>query len=189
MPISSSCIERPLRPRIGQVRTYLAVFLIALYLLLGCTIPDPIPVPEGGAESVVADVQLAKIPAEAEEAEVVRVIDGDTIVVYLDGAEHRVRYILIDTPERDEPLYNEATKLNQLLIGRQTIYLVKDVSETDRYDRLLRYIYTQDGLLVNAEIVRQGMARVAVFPPDTRMLKKIRSAEAEAKEREIGIWN
>ncbi len=189
MPISSRRLERALKPSKGQIRTYIAAFLIALYLLWGCTVPDPKADSKITTESVAVDVQLAAIPAEAEEAEVVRVIDGDTIVVYLDGSEYKVRYILIDTPERDEPLYNEATKLNQLLIGRQTIYLVKDESETDRYDRLLRYIYTQDGLLVNAELVRQGMARVAVFPPDTRLLKEIRSAEAEAKEREIGIWN
>ena len=167
----------------------LVVLLTALFLLVGCIMPDPMLVDgASAAEPAMASLESG-IPADAQEAEVVRVVDGDTIVVSQDGSEYRVRYILIDTPEQGEPLYNEATKLNQLLIGRQTIYLLKDVSETDRYDRLLRYVYTQDGLLVNAEIVRQGMARVAVFPPDTKLEKEIRAAEAEARERKIGVWN
>ncbi len=178
---------RKLGPRLH--RRQWGVLLTAFFLLGGCIVPAPTPgdgVP--AAEPVVAGPE-SHIPAEAQAAEVVRVVDGDTIVVVRDGSEYSVRYILIDTPEHGEPLYNEATKLNQLLIGGQTVYLLKDVSETDRYDRLLRYVYTQDGLLVNAEIVRQGMARVAVFPPDTRLEEEIRAAEAEARERQIGVWN
>ena len=154
-----------------------------LLLLAGCTIAAPTPVEEA------ARTTESGIPAEATTAKVERVVDGDTIVVIQDGKEHRVRYLLIDTPERGEPLYNEATKLNQLLIGGQTVFLVKDVSETDRYDRLLRYVYTEDGLLVNAEIVRQGMARIAVIQPDTRLQKEIRAAESEARKGKLGIWN
>lgn len=163
----------------------LAAFLAAMFLLAGCIMPAPLPV-EG---TPATEFLQTGIPAGATAAEVVRVVDGDTIVVIQDGAEHKVRYILIDTPERGQPLYNEATKLNQLLIGGQTVFLLKDVSETDRYDRLLRYVYTQDGLFVNAEIVRQGLARVAVFPPDTSLEKEIKAAQAEAKERRLGIWN
>ncbi len=167
----------------------LVTLLTALFLLVGCIMPAPVLVEGAAAAEPAMASPESGIPAGAHEAAVVRVVDGDTIVVSQDGSEYRVRYILIDTPEQGEPLYNEATKLNQLLIGGQTVYLLKDVSETDRHDRLLRYVYTRDGLLVNAEIVRQGMARVTVFPPDTRLEKEIRAAEAEARERKIGIWN
>ena len=180
-----------LRQRLGPGSHYpkLVVFLTSLFLLVGCTMPDPILVHGASEAESTIGIPDSGIPADAQEAEVVRVVDGDTIVVSQDGSEYRVRYILIDTPEQGEPFYNEATKLNQLLIGRQTVYLLKDVSETDRYGRLLRYVYTQDGLLVNAEIVRHGMARMAVFPPDTQLEKEIRAAEAEAREHKIGIWN
>ncbi len=184
-----SRIHRLQRPGLRLPGQVWGILLTTLVLLTGCIVPDSIR--EDGASAPESPIvrPASGIPGAAQAAQVVRVVDGDTIVVSQAGTEYRVRYILIDTPEQGEPFYNEATKLNQLLIGGQTVYLLKDVSETDPYDRLLRYVYTQDGLLVNAEIVRQGMARVVRFPPDTRLEEEIRAAEAEARERKIGIWH
>ena len=98
---------------------------------------------------------------------VVRVIDGDTIEV---SGRRRVRYIGIDTPEiGGTPEYYgpEATSFNRDLAGGRKVHLAKDESERDRFGRLLRFVYA-DGILVNAELVREGYARAVVYPPDTR---------------------
>lgn len=79
-----------------------------------------------------------KPSTNADTAKVLRVIDGDTIDVELNGERHRVRYIGMNTPERDEPCFDEATEANNDLVAGKTVQLVKDVSETDRYSRLLR---------------------------------------------------
>jgi micrococcal nuclease len=113
------------------------------------------------------------------EAQVTRVVDGDTIHVLIDGAEYRLRYIGIDTPETKhptlgvEPFGPEASQANSELVEGKTVWLEKDVSETDRYGRLLRYVYVDD-LMVNEELLRRGLARVATFPPDVKYVDRFR---------------
>ena len=124
---------------------------------------------------------------------VTRVIDGDTIKVNIDGIIHKVRYIGIDTPELNDErpkfraLAQEATKLNRELVEGKTIRLKNDVSETDRYGRLLRYVYV-DNILVNAELVRQGLAWAKSYPPDTKYQDVLEKAEAGARSDKIGLW-
>jgi endonuclease YncB( thermonuclease family) len=127
-------------------------------------------------------------PESAEMAQVVRVIDGDTIDVEMGGERYRVRYIGIDSPERDEPYYAEATAFNRELVGRQTVWLVRDVSEVDRFGRLLRYIYLEDGTFVNAEMIAGGYARLVTFPPDVAMQAQFRALQTEAREARRGLW-
>ena len=118
------------------------------------------------------------------ESRVVRVIDGDT--VELAGGD-RLRYIGIDTPERDEPFYNEATDHNADLVGGRGVRLGMDVSETDRFGRLLRFVYADD-ILVNAELVREGWARAVRFEPDVAHAECYAALEREAREARRGIW-
>lgn len=125
---------------------------------------------------------------DAQAATVTQIIDGDTIDVSQDGQEYRLRYIGMDTPERDEPFYREATAANESLVAGQTILLVKDVSETDRYGRLLRYVYLTDGTFVNAELVRLGFAQIATFPPDVRHQALFQQLQQEAREAGRGLW-
>jgi hypothetical protein len=73
------------------------------------------------------------------------------------------------------------------MVAGQTVTLVKDVSETDRYGRLLRYVFVGD-LFVNAELVRQGYATVATYPPDVACIDYFRRLEGEARERVAGLW-
>jgi endonuclease YncB( thermonuclease family) len=121
-------------------------------------------------------------------ATVTWVIDGDTIEVELDGREVRVRYIGIDTPERDMPFYEEATEANRQLVEGQSVLLVKDVSETDRFGRLLRYIYLQDGAFVNAQLVGDGYAQAVTFPPDVAFADHFRQLQEEARLAGRGLW-
>ena len=124
---------------------------------------------------------------------VTRVIDGDTIEVDIAGAIYKVRYIGIDTPELDDKearlcdLAQEATRYNRQLVEGKTVRLEKDISETDEYGRLLRYVYIGD-TLVNAELVRQGLAWAISYPPDTKYQDYLEELEAEARQDKIGIW-
>ncbi len=110
---------------------------------------------------------------------VVRVIDGDTIDVSLNGQTFRVRYIGMNTPESDQVCYQEATNANAALVQGKTVRLVKDVSETDIYNRLLRYVYVGD-IFVNLELVREGFAEVVSYPPDTAYFETFKALEIEA---------
>lgn len=143
---------------------------------------------EGSAPPVIGDPIVANVPAGAVAAEVVRVVDGDTIRVRFAGAEVPVRYILINTPETDEPFGAEATAANRRLVEGKTVYLLKDVSETDRFNRLLRYVFLADGTHVNAELVRQGYAQVSTFPPDVTREAEMRAAQQEAMDAGRGLW-
>lgn len=123
-----------------------------------------------------------------ETAVVLDVIDGDTIDVEINGAEYRVRYIGVDTPERDEPFYEDASQYNRNLVAGETVTLVKDVSDTDQYGRLLRYVYRDDNLFVNAELIKAGYARVVTFPPDVSMAEFLGTLQAEARNEQRGLW-
>jgi micrococcal nuclease len=128
-------------------------------------------------------------PGVKERGDVIRVIDGDTIEVRLtDGQVRRVRYIGIDTPERSEDLYTEATRANSRLVDGEEVGLVKDVSETDRYGRLLRYVYAGD-TFVNAELVREGYAAAATYPPDVAYADYFVKLAAEARDKGVGLWS
>lgn len=124
----------------------------------------------------------------SQPAEVTRIIDGDTIEVDINGQSYRVRYIGMDTPERGRPYFDEATEANRALVAGQTVYLVKDVSDTDRYGRLLRYVYLADGTFVNAQLVEDGYAQVASFPPDVAQIDYFLELQRAARDAQLGLW-
>jgi micrococcal nuclease len=126
-------------------------------------------------------------------AAVTRVVDGDTIRVQIDGDEYRVRYIGIDTPETVDPrrpvgcFGKEASERNRQLVEGQTVGLEKDVSETDSFDRLLRYVWVEDRM-VNATLVEEGYALASTYPPDVRYSVRFAALQSEAREAARGLW-
>ena len=96
-------------------------------------------------------------PESLPAAIVMEVIDGDTIEVRVEGKAETVRYYGIDTPEREEPCYEEAKERNEELVGRHVL-LLADARNGDRGGRLLRYVFTLDGLSVDAMLVAEGFA-------------------------------
>ena len=123
----------------------------------------------------------------ADTVRVIEVIDGDTIVI--EGGE-RVRYIGVDTPEVGppaQPFALEAWQANRELVEGKIVRLEQDVSETDRYGRLLRYVYVGN-TLVNAELVMRGLARARDYPPDTKYQEYLDKMETMAKRAGRGIW-
>ncbi len=121
-----------------------------------------------------------------------RVIDGDTVEIE-NGS--RVRYIGIDTPEmsrkkdqKDECFAREATQKNRDLVEGKHVRLEKDVSETDTYGRLLRYVYVGEEM-VNEILVKDGYAYAVTFPPDVRFETLFRESQRQAKIEKQGMWN
>lgn len=126
-----------------------------------------------------------------------RVIDGDTIE--LDNGD-KVRYIGIDTPETLDPrkpvqcFGKNASGKNKELVEGKPVWLVKDVSDKDKYGRLLRYVYLGDpgqgsSVFVNLELVRQGFAHSSTYPPDIKYQEKFIEAEREARDAGRGLWS
>jgi micrococcal nuclease len=160
----------------GNRNLILALLLLCLFgALVGCTELD----------TTDDDSAAPPNPVQGETATVTWVIDGDTIDVRLNGETVRVRYIGINTPEQDEVCYQEATDANAALVRGQTVTLVKDVSNTDKYGRLLRYVYVGD-VFVNAELVARGYAESVHYPPDTTNAAYFDNLEASAKANGMG---
>ena len=127
---------------------------------------------------------LSSCQGQSSVAKVVQVIDGDTVII---AGGYHVRYIGIDAPEKDEKYYLESTQLNKELIEGKRVRLEKDISEKDKYGRLLRYVHV-DNTFVNAEIVRLGYAYAKAYPPDIKYQSYLEAMETEAKQMKTGIW-
>ena len=160
------------------------------YVALPADIPPPIitQLPESTITHTPSQATTATAIEERETALVVQVTDGDTIKVLIGDVLWDLRYIGIDAPEGGQPYSSEALNANTQLVGGQTILLEKDISETDRYGRLLRYVFLLNGTFVNAELVRLGFAEVKAYPPDVKYHEQIFEHQLEAKENGLGIW-
>ena len=159
------------------MRKRIGLFIVTLFLT-SCVAGATTPIPSSDPSA----------PPPGQTAQVEEVIDGDTIDVTLNGRSYPVRYIGVDTPERGDPFYAEATQANRQLVAGQEVILVKDVSETDQYGRLLRYIYLPDGTFVNAELLRQGYAQIVTYPPDVAMQEQFQAIQSEARAAGRGLW-
>lgn len=101
-----------------------------------------------------------------------------------------MRYIGIDAPEIHpdmEAFGIEAWQANRKLVEGKEVRLEKDVSDTDKYGRLLRYVYLEN-VFVNAELVKEGLARAIAYPPDTKHQDYLEQMESEAREAGRGMW-
>ena len=137
------------------------------------------------------------VPSRGEliPVELVKTIDGDTIKIKYDGKEQNVRYLLIDTPETNhpqlgkQPFGQQAKERNTELMNSGKLEIEFDIGgETDKYGRLLAYIYI-DGVSIQEKLLEEGLARVGyVYPPNTRHLDAYEKAQERAKEAGIGIW-
>jgi micrococcal nuclease len=123
---------------------------------------------------------------DLQTAEVERVVDGDTIDVTIDGTLWRVRYFGVDTPERGDRCFREATDRNTQLIG-DSVLLLPDARDEDDFDRLLRYVFLADGTSVDATLVAEGFGYA--WTRDGRYKEQIVSLEAEAEAAGRGcLW-
>lgn len=126
---------------------------------------------------------------------VVYVVDGDTFDIQLaNGKKERVRLTLVDTPETKHPRLGvqpfgpEASAYTKKLLTDKKVSLEMDVQERDRYGRVLAYVWL-DGKLVNEQLIAKGLARVAVFPPNTKYVDRFEQVQQKAREQRLGIWS
>ena len=124
-----------------------------------------------------------------------RVIDGDTIEL---NTGEKLRYIGIDTPEisfgkNPECYAIKAKEFNQKLVDKKEVKIEKDISDKDKYGRLLRYVYfnnesTSSAIFINEYLVRQGYAIVSTYPPDVKYIEDLLLAQKDARENNRGLW-
>lgn len=135
-----------------------------------------------------------------ERATVKSVVDGDTVVVLLNGEEKKVRFVGVDAPEMSTPNGPMAKNFTEKYLTGKEIYLEKDVSETDKYDRLLRYIWLVDPTnikiddayvktnMYNAIMIMNGMAASKRYNPDVKYQDLFDKLNVDAVLRKVGMW-
>lgn len=193
--------------RLVAVAAVVIIILLALALFGGPGSSGSTATPAGTAApsgtptlattSTVAPSAALAPTGPTTSATVTRVVDGDTIIVAFGGSTSRVRYIGMDTPEDVkpntpvEPMSKEAAAANRALVDGKHVLLERDVSDTDRFGRLLRDVWVeQDGglILVGLELVRTGFAQVTTFPPDVKYVDELLAAQRQARTAGLGLW-
>ena len=129
------------------------------------------------------------------KCEVVRVVDGDTIVVNYNGSEEKVRMIGIDTPESVHPNESknteegiETSNYTKESLNGITGELELDVQERDKYGRILAYVYI-DGEMYNKELLELGYAKIATYPPNVKYVDDFTKIQEAARENKVGLWS
>lgn len=129
-------------------------------------------------------------------AQVVRVVDGDTVRVLINGEEKTIRLIGMNTPETVDPrrevqcFGKEASNKARELLSDQIVYLESDVSQgdTDKYQRLLRYVWLPDGSNFNKLMIAEGYAYEYTYDLPYRYQKEFKDAQSEAQKVKRGLW-
>ena len=199
-------------------RTALLSFALVTALSLATLFGERVPVLYEVADFIEGLFTSPQVVGLAGPAELVRVTDGDTVVVNLDGREEKLRLIGIDTPEkymsdklrRDaeasplsieelRDLGEKASAYTASLVEDKPLYLEFDATERDRYGRVLAYVYTRDPFgewqlrgerfsPVNLAIVQGGWAEPLTIPPNVRYADDYVAASREAKSANRGMW-
>lgn len=161
------------------------ISLVVIVLIMSLRMSHPVREFLGENETSSVEVKLDQY----QKVFVTSVVDGDTIWAEIDGEKQKIRFIGVNTPEKGEPMYEEATEFTKKALLNQWIYLEKDISDTDRYGRLLRYIWLEvpqediqserDEKLFNAQLVASGLAEVVEYKPDVKYLEYLRNIKVQ----------
>lgn len=180
-----------------------AVILIVCSIFFsGCTATDTTPHLQEDNSSY-ENVFSYSVPeytfANTEDlisCELIRVVDGDTIVVMFEGKQMKVRFIGVNTPESVTGNSNRDTQegvsasefTKNLLSNSDIVYIELDKGKYDKYDRLLAYVYTEDGVQINALLLQNGLARTMFYKPNYKYQTEFNEIQDYAKSNKIGFW-
>jgi micrococcal nuclease len=173
------------------MRTYLYFILVLAMFISGC-----IPTENMGSENQEPFAsQIFKdypelLDREYEITVIKRIVDGDTFVT---SSGQKVRMIGVNTPEvfgEAEYYGQEASNFSKQQLVGQTVYLFKDVSDTDKYDRWLRFVFIkEDPIMFNETLIMEGYANTMSLSPDVLLTKKFSLLKREAQDDRIGLWS
>lgn len=181
------------------------VFFVLAVGLVRETVGGTGDLADAASEGADPDERPAGVPADADAAIVERIVDGDTLRVVAppgadggtlpDGGSLRVRLLNLDAPElaRDgqpaECLAAEATeRLATLVAPGDLVWLAADAEDTDRFDRLLRGLWTADGVFVNEVLAAEGLATALVVGGNDRFHPPVAAAQERARDDGLGVW-
>lgn len=126
--------------------------------------------------------------------QVVRTVDGDTIILDIDGTNERVRLIGIDTPEsvhpdpdKNVPYGIAASAFTKSILENNQVFIELDVQERDQYGRLLAYVYFDDEMF-NKVLLQEGHAVVATYPPNVKYVNEFTALQEKARKAGKGLW-
>jgi len=171
----------------------LVLLLSMVILLAGCQQAGT-PNEHGTVYEFENTTEKAAPVVKSISTTVLRVVDGDTIQVEINGKKEKVRMLLIDTPETVHPNKPveawglEASEYTKKTLTGKKVELEFDVQERDQYGRLLAYVWL-DGRLYNQKLLEQGLAQVVVYPPNVKYVDQFRDIEKQAKKNKVGIWS
>ena len=196
-----------------RTRRKLIVLLIALVLVLGGiflhgkfnpyavyipgvssivqTLQQFIPV-KHSAPAPIADRDMSKFRGPYD---VVRVVDGDTAVININGEEKRCRFIGIDTPESVHPDAQRnieegkaASDYTKEMLSGQQVYLEYDLAPLDQYGSELVYLYLPDGQMIQEILLKNGLAVTMTIQPNSKHASYFAAIQSEAREACAGFW-
>lgn len=197
-PIATATISTSVIPTILPTNTR-SVITISAEILATTLVPSVTPQPTNTSIPTKISTQIAKfnsvknaecipITTKREIGIVKSITDGDTIVVTIEGIDYKVRYIGVDSPEPSEGSIGiEASNTNKNLVLRKEVVLIKDESEVDRYNRLLRYVVVGN-VFVNERLVSLGVAKAVSYEPDTTCQSTFVKAQSTAVGNNLGLW-
>jgi micrococcal nuclease len=170
----STSFPRKRESRIKRKNTGFSIALV-IYLIAASLLP----------------CQQADTQPALQEARVIRVNDGDTITLRMDGKIYRARLIGFDAPEMgQEPWGKKAREHLRVMLKNSewNVSVEMDVEKYDQYNRLLVYVWTKDKTFVNERMLADGYAVLFTFPPNTKYVEAFKKAQRLARENKTGIW-
>lgn len=129
-----------------------------------------------------------EIAESGETYQVVSIVDGDTIVVSIDGQNVKIRLIGVDTPESGTEEGSIATQYTKSVLENQSVQLEYDVDLQDDYGRTLAYVYV-NGQMINEMLLEEGYASIFTVQPNVKYVDEFLSLQEQARENEIGFWS
>jgi micrococcal nuclease len=170
-------LSRPISMRGNGPLLYRSIYYIALFICL--ITPSLLACKQADAQHAL------------QKARVIRVNDGDTITLRMDGRIYKARLIGFDAPEMgQEPWGKKAREHLRTLLKNSdwNVSVETDIEKYDKYNRLLIYVWTRDKTFVNERMLADGYAVLFTFPPNTKYVDLFKKAQRLARENKNGIW-